>query len=86
MLELFLFAGLMGLLPCLSGNNNSEKKADNSRQTTTIGDLEVYGYDYPIHNFKKKKNREILEFESQGYDPIRDVWWKKRDKWEIERF
>lgn len=29
------------------------------------------------------KESRILKFNSSGYDPIKQVWWRRQDKWEI---
>lgn len=31
-------------------------------------------------------NTETFTNQSSGYDPIRQVWWKRTDTWEIEEF
>lgn len=76
MIELLLMGILFSTPLCCrdDDDDDSEEKQDESAENS-----------YPVFPFKfpSQKYNRYNTFISTGYDPIKEVWWKREDKWDI---
>ena len=85
MLELLLI-GILFSTPLLCSSiesNDEEEKPEEEEPSTTYPYNFLSNNDQNFYNSITNNNYKTKTFTSSGYDPIREVWWKREDKWDI---
>lgn len=85
MIELILLLATIGIASKVANNTESVSKTDNSskKKEKNIGEsLKQDSLYLPSQSIPLKRSITFQSF-SSGYDPARDIWWTRRDKWEV---
>ena len=82
---LLLIASLLGISLGLSGSSLS-RKSNERKEEKNKTNLTLSYYDDLLKNQQKiNSSIKTLTNLSSGYDPLKKVWWERKDKWEIKK-